>query len=52
MGYAALLVGLAGLFFAGDLATWNTAILIGSASNATLFGNTSPLWVGIGAMGR
>lgn len=41
---------LAGLFFAGDLATWNTAILIGSASNATLFGNTSPLWVGIGAM--
>ncbi len=40
----------AGLFFAGDLATWNTAILIGSAANATLFGNTSPLWVGIGAM--
>jgi len=41
---------LAGLFFAGDLATWNTAILIGSAANATLFGNTSPLWVGLGAM--
>ena len=40
----------AGLFFACDLATWNTAILIGNAANATLFGNTSPLWVGIGAM--
>lgn len=41
---------LAGLFFAGDLATWNTAVLMTSAANATLFGNTSPLWVGIGAM--
>ncbi|MCL4393520.1 MAG: DMT family transporter [Chloroflexi bacterium] len=41
---------LAGLFFAGDLATWNTAILITNAANATLFGNTSPLWVGMGAL--
>ncbi len=41
---------IAGLFFACDLTTWNTAVLIGNAANATLFGNTSPLWVGIGAM--
>ncbi len=41
---------IAGLFFAGDLTTWNTAVLIGNAANATLFGNTSPLWVGVGAM--
>ncbi len=41
---------IAGLFFAADLTTWNTAVLITSAANATLFGNTSPLWVGIGAM--
>lgn len=41
---------IAGLFFAGDLTTWNTAVLIGNAANATLFGNTSPLWVGIGAL--
>ncbi len=45
-----LFAALAGLFFAGDLTTWNTAVLVGNAANATLFGNTSPLWVGIGAM--
>jgi len=41
---------LAGLFFAGDLAAWNTSILITSAANATLLANTSPLWVGLGAL--
>ncbi len=41
---------LAGLFFAGDLAAWNTGVLITSAANATLFGNTSPLWVSLGAL--
>lgn len=41
---------LAGLFFVGDLATWNTAVLLTNAANATLFGNTAPLWVGLGAM--
>ncbi len=41
---------LAGLFFVGDLATWNTAVLITNAANATLFGNTAPLWVGLGAL--
>jgi len=41
---------LAGLFFAGDLGTWNTAVLLTNAANATLAGNTSPLWVGLGAL--
>ncbi len=41
---------LAGLFFSGDLATWNSAVLLTSAANATLFGNTAPFWVGIGAL--
>jgi drug/metabolite transporter (DMT)-like permease len=45
-----LLAILAGLFFAGDIVTWNTAVLIGSVANATLFANTSPIWVGIGAL--
>ncbi len=41
---------LAGLFFAGDLASWNSALMIGNVTNPTLFGNTSTIWVGIGAM--
>jgi drug/metabolite transporter (DMT)-like permease len=41
---------LAGLFFAGDLTAWNTAVLISNAANATLLANTSPVWVGLGAM--
>jgi len=41
---------LGGLFFAGDLATWNTSVLLTSAASATLFGNTSPLWVSLGAL--
>ncbi len=41
---------LAGLFFASDLAAWNTSVLITSAANATLFGNTSPFWVSLGAL--
>ncbi len=41
---------LAGLFFAGDIASFGTAVLITSAANATLLGNTAPLWVGIGTM--
>ncbi len=41
---------LAGLFFAGDLSLWNTAVVIGNAANSTLLGNTSPIWVGLGAM--
>ncbi len=41
---------IAGLFFACDLARWNTAVLMTNAANATLFGNTSPFWVALGAM--
>lgn len=44
------LAALGGLFFALDLAFWNTSILITSAANATLLGNSSVLWVSIGAM--
>lgn len=40
----------AGLFFAGDLAAWSTAVLVTSAANATLLANTSPLWVGLGTL--
>src|SRR5205809_1958663 len=35
-----LLVALAGLFFAGDLAAWHAGIHMTKLSNATLFGNT------------
>src|SRR5436190_14631288 len=47
-----LLVGtaLAGLFFALDLGVWNTSLLYTSAANSTLIGNTSTLWVSIGAV--
>lgn len=44
------LAALGGLMFAGDLAAWNTGVLITSAANATLLGNTSPLWVSLGAL--
>jgi drug/metabolite transporter (DMT)-like permease len=46
VGYAVV----AGIFFTGDLATWNTALFLTNATNATLFGNTAPLWVGLGAL--
>ncbi len=45
-----LFAAVAGLFFAGDLTTWNTAVLVTNAANATLFGNTSPFWVALGAL--
>ncbi len=44
------IAALAGLFFAGDVASFGTAVLITSAASATLLGNTAPLWVGVGAM--
>lgn len=40
---------LAGLFFALDLAVWNTALMQTSAASATLLANAAPLWVGLGA---
>lgn len=39
-----------GIFFALDLAIWNTSALMTSAANATLFGNTSVIWVALGAL--
>ena len=45
----ALLLALAGgAFFAGDLALWNTAVLRTTALTATLLGNSSPIFVGVG----
>lgn len=40
----------AGLFFALNVAVFYTAISITSVANATLFGNTSPVWVSLGAL--
>jgi drug/metabolite transporter (DMT)-like permease len=47
--YLLLATALAGLFFALDLGFWNTSLLFTSAANATLLGNTSTLWVALGA---
>lgn len=44
------LTGLAGLFFALDLGFWNSSLLLTSAANSTLLGNTSTLWVSLGAL--
>ena len=39
---------LAGMFTALDLALWTTALSYTTAANATLLGNTAPLWVALG----
>jgi len=39
---------LAGIFTALDLALWTTSLSYTTASNATLLGNTAPLWVALG----
>lgn len=39
---------LAGVFTALDLALWTTALAYTTAANATLLGNTAPLWVALG----
>lgn len=39
---------LAGVFTACDMAFWTTSLSYTTASNATLLGNTSPLWVALG----
>ena len=41
---------LGGLFLALDLWIWNDAVRLTNAANATLFGNTSVIWVAIGSM--
>lgn len=45
-----LLAGVGGIFFACDIALWNTALLSTSVANAVLLGNTAPIWVGLGAI--
>ncbi|MCE7028351.1 DMT family transporter [Jiella avicenniae] len=40
-------LGLAGLFFAGDLAFWHLAILHTTIANATFFACLAPLWVAL-----
>ncbi|MEI6554742.1 MAG: DMT family transporter [Paludibacter sp.] len=39
-----------GVFFACDIALWNTSIMLSKASISTLLGNLAPVWVGIGAL--
>ena len=38
---------LGGIFTAFDFAFWNSAVLYTTASNATLLGNTAPIWVAL-----
>jgi drug/metabolite transporter (DMT)-like permease len=45
-----LLAVLAGVFFSGDLAVWNTSVFMTNVANATLLGNTAPVWVSLGAL--
>lgn len=40
---------LAGLFTSFDFAFWNSSLAFTTAANATLLGNTAPLWVALGA---
>jgi len=39
---------IAGIFTALDLGLWTASLSYTTASNATLLGNTAPLWVGLG----
>lgn len=39
-----------GVFFACDIAFWNTSIMLSKASISTLLANLAPVWVGIGAL--
>lgn len=41
---------IAGVFFAADIAVWNISVFMTSAANATLFNNTSVLWIAIFAL--
>lgn len=39
----------AGIFFGADLSAWMSGIALSGATMPTLFANTAPLWVGLGA---
>ena len=45
---AAALAVLGGAFFGIDLALYNTAVMMTTAAEATLFGNNAPIFVGLG----
>jgi drug/metabolite transporter (DMT)-like permease len=38
-----------GAFFAADLATWATGVMLAGATNPTLLANAAPVWVALGA---
>jgi len=42
-----IIIAIGGLFFALDLAFFNTSILLTSAANATILGNNTPIFVGL-----
>ncbi|MBT7290155.1 MAG: EamA family transporter, partial [Chloroflexi bacterium] len=42
-----LLICLGGVFFAGDLALWNTSLLVTELATSTLLVASAPLWVGL-----
>lgn len=44
-----LLLILSGVFFAGDLVSWHWSIQLTTAANATLFGNSAPVFVTLAA---
>lgn len=44
-----LLLGVSGIFFAGDLAFWHWSIKLTSIANATLLANSAPIFVTCGA---
>lgn len=46
---AAALAVLGGAFFGLDLALYNTAVMMTTAAEATLFGNNAPIFVGLGS---
>jgi len=44
-----VLAALGGMFFAFDVALFNSAILLTSATSTTLIANSTPIWVALGA---
>ncbi|MGO8949855.1 MAG: DMT family transporter [Ktedonobacterales bacterium] len=44
------LAAVSGIFFATDLALWNTSLFQTSAANATLLANDAPILVGLGSL--
>jgi drug/metabolite transporter (DMT)-like permease len=48
--HSLLLTAASGALYALDLATWNAALLLTTASSATLLANLAPVWVGVGTV--